>query len=131
MSLGKWSLGSIFLLAFTLGSPFPAPAEDPYEPGERTPVLLSSVRPGPSAMEWLFGFYQDVLEYNTIHRCPFYTTCSYFAKEQVEKRGFILGTLFFIDRYIYRENMAAFFLYPLKQNKDGIYKLNDDYFLEN
>ena len=127
----KGSFGLFFFLIFVLGSGLPAIAEEPFEPGERVPLLLSGAVAEPSVPDRLLDFYHNVLEYNTVHRCPFYTTCSYFAKEQIEKRGWILGTLCFIDRYVYRENLAAFALYPLQQNKDGIYKLNDDYFLEN
>lgn len=127
----RWRFGLLFFLIFVLGSGLPALAEEPFEPGETAPLLLSSAVTEPSVADRLVDFYQNVLKYNTIHRCLFYTTCSYFAKKQIEKRGWILGTLYFIDRYFYRENLSAFALYPLIQNKDGVYKLDDDYFLEN
>jgi len=124
-------LRSLFLLVFVFGSCLSALAEDPFEPGEREPILLSRPAPEPSVADRLLDFYHDSLEYNTIHRCIFHITCSDFARAQIKKRGWIVGTLYFIDRYVYRENLAAFGLYQLKQGKDGTYKLDDDYFLEN
>jgi putative component of membrane protein insertase Oxa1/YidC/SpoIIIJ protein YidD len=131
MTLAKGSFGSLFFFVCFLWTALPALAEEPFEPGEGTPPPLCQSIPGPSVATRLLDFYQNVLEYNTIHRCLFYTSCSHFAKEQVEKRGWVVGTLYFIDRYFYRENLTAFALYPLKKNKDGVYKLDDDYFLEN
>lgn len=127
----KGSFGSLFFLICFLLSGFPALAEEPFEPGERAPLLLSQPVAEPSVADRLVDLYHNVLEYNTIHRCLFHITCSNFAKEQIEKRGWILGTLYFMDRYFYRENLSAFALYPLVPDKEGIYRLNDDYFLEN
>ncbi len=76
-------------------------------------------------------FYHTKLEYNTIRRCPFLITCSNFAYMQIEKRGLLLGTLYFIDRHYYRENFDAFAIYPMKQNSEGIYKLDDNFYVEN
>jgi hypothetical protein len=103
--------------------------ERPFEIGEREITIISLERP--SVAENLVDFYQNVLQATSVSRCPFHTSCSYYAKEQVEAHGFVVGTLFFIDRYFYRENNGAYSLYPFKKNKDGVYKLDDDFYLQN
>ena len=37
--------------------------------------------------------------------------------------------LYFMDRYFYRENKKACEFYPLKRNAKGVYKLDDDFYL--
>jgi hypothetical protein len=122
--------GPFFFILATFFITVSVLAEEPFEPGECVTLLFSQPIPESNVTDSVFNFYQEVLSINTIHRCPFYISCSYFAKAQLEKRGFFLGFLFFIDRYFYRENLGAFALYPLKQNNVGIYKLDDDYFIQ-
>jgi putative component of membrane protein insertase Oxa1/YidC/SpoIIIJ protein YidD len=120
--------GGVMLLVF-LFIPGTAFAEDPYEPGER--IVIFRQEREESVTDVLVDFYQNVLSANTISRCPFHTSCSYYAQQQVDNHGWVIGALYFIDRYFYREHSAAFQFYPRKKNKDGVYKINDDWYLEN
>lgn len=54
----------------------------------------------------LIQLYQREIGDNTIHRCPFKTSCSSFLEESVTKYGRLKGFALFIDRYFYRENIA-------------------------
>ncbi len=77
----------------------------------------------------LIRIYQKKISPNsTIHRCPYKTSCSNFAYRCILERGFFVGILLFIDRYYYRENSGVPYRYPLYEDKEGILKLNDDYY---
>lgn len=74
--------------------------------------------------------YQRKQSENTIHRCAFHTSCSKFLPKAVERYGFPLGVVAFLDRYLIRENKSAYFHYNLKIRPDGVFRLDDDLFLE-
>jgi hypothetical protein len=113
---------TLMLLCFSLS------AEEPFEPGERR--IQFAEKKEESLTDNLMDFYQNVLSANSISRCPFHTSCSHFAQQQVETRGWLVGSLYFIDRYFFRENRGIHRLYPIVLNKEGEPKLNDDFYLE-
>lgn len=80
-------------------------------------------------LQWALNFYQEKQSNKTIHRCSFYISCSDYLPKALEIHGFPFGLFVFFDRYFYRENKAAFTYYPLKKRPDGVYKLDDEYFL--
>ncbi len=82
-----------------------------------------------SILDRALRLYQAGQSEKTIHRCPFKTSCSSFLIKALENHGFPLGLFAFIDRYLYRENKSAYFNYSLVKRSDGVYKLDDDYFL--
>jgi len=45
------------------------------------------------------------------------------------KYGLLPGICFFIDRNFYRENIASFYYYELRENNDGILKLDDSFYI--
>jgi len=75
------------------------------------------------------NIYQEKQSDKSIHRCAFYTSCSLFLTKAIKLHGFPVGILMFFDRYFFRENKQSFSLYSLKKRSDGVYKLDDEYFL--
>jgi hypothetical protein len=65
-----------------------------------------------------------------VNFCPFKTSCARFAYQVILHRGLFHGGLQFIDRYYYRKNPTASYLYPLVETEEGILKLDDDFFLK-
>lgn len=74
-------------------------------------------------------FYQNKISTKSINRCPFYISCSNYAYLAIEKHGLIIGICYFIDRNFYRENISCYYHYELRENKEGILKLDDSYYL--
>jgi putative component of membrane protein insertase Oxa1/YidC/SpoIIIJ protein YidD len=62
--------------------------------------------------------YQSKIGSQTIHRCPFETSCSSFFVAAIEKNGVLKGTALFIDRYFYREN------HKIPQNYEAVMRAN-------
>lgn len=133
----------IFAAAFCLvltALPVPAFSEESDAPWEAedlgSPRRGSAQRPQApaglfaSALDALLDIYQRGQSEKTVRRCAFYTSCSAFLPRAIDAYGFPIGFLAFFDRYLYRENKSAYALYPLKKRPDGVYKLDDDSFLE-
>lgn len=78
----------------------------------------------------LMKFYQTQISSKTLHRCPFKTTCSKYLYLSVKKQGFLLGTISFVDRFFYRENINSYHHYEKIETNKGVIKLNDDFFLK-
>jgi hypothetical protein len=77
----------------------------------------------------LIGFYQNNISTRSIDRCPFYISCSHYAYIAISKYGLFPGICFFIDRNFYRENITSFYYYELRENDDGILKLDDSFYI--
>lgn len=92
---------------------------------EKSPTLFSFFSDTAFKM---IKIYQKDISTKSIQRCPFKTSCSHFAYEAIERKGFI-GLCLFIDRYFYRENNNSFRKYKLIKEKNGFLKLDDDFYL--
>ena len=78
----------------------------------------------------LIHIYQKKISPNsTMARCPFKTSCSHFAYQSISDKGFLVGSLLFLDRYYYRENPSTPYNYPFYENDRGVLKINDDFYL--
>lgn len=86
-------------------------------------------KPGILLAHTFIGFYQKKISTQSISRCPFYISCSNYAYLAVRKYGLLPGICFFIDRNFYRENIASFYYYRLRENRNGILKLDDSLYL--
>ena len=74
---------------------------------------------------FLISAYQDNARTTSQSRCPFYISCSRFAKESIAVYG-IFGAFMFIDRYFYREHTAMRLYYSYRATPGGILKLDDE-----
>ena len=92
---------------------------------EKTHVmsLKAAKRPQVIVAEWLIGFYQSNLSTRSISRCPFQISCSVFTKEAIRKKGILLGTSMFIDRFYFREHSYSARHYELRTGASGKLKL--------
>lgn len=79
---------------------------------------------------WAIGLYQTRIGPRSVKRCPFYVSCSDFARLAVQRCGPIAGTAMFIDRNLYREHPMASAYYPLREDAAGALKLDDGFFLQ-
>lgn len=89
-----------------------------------------STRSGRPVIDRLLSAYRRSSGERTVDRCIFHTSCSAFFEEAVYDHGVLFGTMMFIDRNMYRENMDAYSLYTLQFRPDGVIEVNDDYYLE-
>ena len=87
------------------------------------------VKPSILCANMLIGFYQNKISTRSISRCPFCISCSNYAYLAINKYGLLLGICFFIDRNFYRENIASFYHYELRENDYGVLKLDDSFYL--
>lgn len=87
------------------------------------------IKPGILLAHTFIGFYQKKISTQSISRCPFYISCSNYAYLAVRKYGLLPGICFFIDRNFYRENIASFYYYQLRENAYGVLKLDDSFYL--
>lgn len=87
------------------------------------------VKPTVLCANILIGFYQNKISTRSISRCPFYISCSNYAYMAINKYGLLPGICFFIDRNFYRENIASFYHYELRENDYGILKLDDSFYI--
>jgi len=71
-----------------------------------------------SSLESANQLYQSKIGNQTIHRCPFETSCSKFLVAAIEKQGLFKGTALFLDRYFYREN------HRIPQNYEAVTRAN-------
>lgn len=108
---------------------------EPWEPGEENIYDLYQTNQQPPTTNFIFelldnsiSFYQKNIAQRSIHRCPFKTSCSVFAKTAISRYG-IVGLAMFLDRYYFRENKFAFLHYKRIEEKNGILKLDDSPFL--
>lgn len=101
-------------------------------PGEKAPVYPSSLTVKRSAAQDylgpLFRWYGQTSQEKSIHRCPFLISCSVYARRAIQEKGFLWGTVLFIDRYFYRENQEAYKHY-LRVERKGRILLDDSSFL--
>lgn len=109
---------------------------EPWDPiyvemGKRVEVSRAKKRPPVILAEWLIGFYQSKLSTRSISRCPFHTSCSVFAREAIRRKGILLGTSMFIDRFYFREHSHNARYYGLRTRTSGKLKLDDHFFLYN
>jgi len=109
-------------------------AEDaPWDFGsQQAPASAELTKPGTidsDILRALVNLYRDNEGKNSVHRCIFNVTCSHFAQLAVDKHGFVLGSIMFVDRYFYRENNDARLFYPLEREQDGTFRLDDDPFV--
>ncbi|MDP8237446.1 MAG: membrane protein insertion efficiency factor YidD [Candidatus Hatepunaea meridiana] len=103
-----------------------------FIPAADTILLSKAQAPGPyqTLALSLIELYQKHSSERSLHRCPFYTSCSNFASRSIVEYGLLSGTTRFFDRYYFRENFASSQNYPFKTKDDGVLKLDDDFFLE-
>ena len=103
-------------------------AENGFSPFENDtlPKFISS--PVDLLYDDLIGFYQTQISAKTIQRCPFYFSCSNYTKIAIHEYGSFLGLLYFIDRNLYRENIAMNRHYSLRK-KGRFLKYDDSYYL--
>jgi hypothetical protein len=80
-------------------------------------------------IDFLVSQYRSNKVDTSIHRCLFDVSCSHLAEVALKKRGILVGTLVFVDRYFYRENNQARELYPMVANKEGLYHFSDQFFV--
>lgn len=127
----------IAVLIFFAGAGFCHSQEIPWEKNDiKNPETAYVAEPDscPGAAEAVLGLLLDIYKKGqsdrTVSRCPFYSSCSQFLMTAVDRYGFPLGMLAFIDRYFYRENRFAFQKYSLRRRQNGVYKLDDEYYLE-
>jgi hypothetical protein len=122
----------VALLAFAIATPAqaqeavieawePEPAAPPPVKEERSPGF----RPLADLMDVFIQHYQHEIGPRSVSRCPFRTSCSAFARIAIEKYG-AFGVVFFVDRFLYRENVDAFRRYPWVIGPDGTIRLDDD-----
>ena len=78
----------------------------------------------------LIRLYQERISPASIGRCPFLVSCSNFAFRAIVRKGLVVGSIMFIDRFWYRENAAAFGCYGLARTDDGFLKIDDGEYLE-
>ncbi len=78
---------------------------------------------------FLIAGYQSNASTTSVHRCPYYLSCSNFALVTIKRYG-IVGFCMFIDRYFYRENAALRRYYPLRAKPDGTLKADDTFFTQ-
>jgi len=107
-----------------------------WEREDLTPIYSSFdstekfvVKPTILCANMLIGFYQSNISTRSISRCPFYISCSNYAYIAINKYGLLPGICFFIDRNFYRENIASFYHYELRENDYGILKLDDSFYI--
>jgi putative component of membrane protein insertase Oxa1/YidC/SpoIIIJ protein YidD len=77
----------------------------------------------------LIGFYQNRISGQSIRRCPYYISCSNYARIAIEEHGLLIGSLYFIDRNVYRENPGIWQNYPLSDAGERGLKLDDFFYL--
>jgi len=84
-------------------------------------------------MDWvlnrLISFYQQDVSTQSVSRCPFLISCSYYTHLAIDNHGFLVGILYFIDRNQYRENIEIRQHYFIKELTVGVLKLDDSFFL--
>ncbi|MDD4309966.1 MAG: hypothetical protein PHO32_06260, partial [Candidatus Cloacimonetes bacterium] len=56
-------------------------------------------------------------------------SCSNYAKQNIENKGFIPGLISFVDRHFYREHSAASTYYSWIIGSEGEMRLDDDFYL--
>jgi putative component of membrane protein insertase Oxa1/YidC/SpoIIIJ protein YidD len=78
---------------------------------------------------YLVDVYQDKISTQSVSRCPFYISCSNYLLQAIQQHGFLAGLLFFIDRNLYRENISSFYHYHLREDSNGVLKLDDNFYI--
>ncbi len=74
-------------------------------------------------------FYAKRISPASIPRCLFAESCSQYASRAIRTKGSLLGVLYFIDRYFYRENARSQNRYLRGRLGDGRWRLDDGFFL--
>jgi putative component of membrane protein insertase Oxa1/YidC/SpoIIIJ protein YidD len=108
----------------------PWEAEDLGLGGYLEPPILNPQTLAKTVSTELIRWYRQSLSTNSIQRCPFYPSCSFFAEEAIDQHGFLIGLCLFIDRNLYRENPQMYQFYNLVAVGEGVLKLDDRYFLD-
>lgn len=107
----------------------------PWEPEDIKPIyefnaeMEFKISPFAILADNLITYYQKKISPNSISRCPFYISCSNFADQAIDKFGLPMGILLFIDRNFYRENIAAFKHYELREDGSGRLRLDDSFYI--
>ena len=120
------------VLAVTLISPVLSAEEAPWDfagPNVPPATLTKPATLAGDLFKVLVNAYRDNGLKNSVPRCIFDVTCSHFAERAFSKYGGLVGTIVFIDRYFYRENDAARYLYPRAGEEDGTFRLDDGPFV--
>jgi hypothetical protein len=126
-----------FLLVFFGLSTVHGFPEEPWEPSEVHTIGCNSfafAAPKGGALEdialGMIRFYQTEVSPRSVKRCPFLISCSNFAATAIRDKGLLFGLVVFLDRYYYRENVAAFSLYKLVIVDGYTLKIDDREYLE-
>ena len=119
--------------SFTNNIEEPWEAEDiaTYSP-QNLETLLPREKPINPIVGMALGFYRKHVSAESIDRCPFVISCSYFAERAIRTHGFLSGIGLFVDRHFFREHPGASLYYGLQETMRGSrvkLKLNDSYFL--
>jgi putative component of membrane protein insertase Oxa1/YidC/SpoIIIJ protein YidD len=125
-------LVALMLLGLSGVCAFP---DETWEPSDIHPVgspvpAAAQVDVAQSIALDLIHLYQVRISPASISRCPFLVSCSNFALRAIARKGFVVGSVMFIDRFWYRENAAAFGCYELARTDDGFLKIDDGQYLE-
>ena len=107
-----------------------------WEPDDLYPIYASFdssgsyiKKPGILIASSLIGIYQKKISTQSLSRCPFYISCSNYALLAIKKYGLLIGMAFFVDRNCYRENIACWYYYELRENANGVLKLDDSFYI--
>ncbi len=122
----RW-VGAAWLLAgLVLGGQARADESDePWEPEpavvEATPVVEPpAFAPLREVASGAIGFYQRRIGPNSVSRCQYAVSCSRFAAGEIERHGLLVGLLYFLDRFYFREHTSA-----LAQHRDDVVRTPD------
>ena len=107
----------------------PWEAEDLLPPGPLAGAEAPQTSPFIALAGSLIGFYQKEIGPQSVSRCPFYISCSEFARRAILRHGFVLGLALYIDRNLYRENSTTHWYYPYRETGAGVLKLDDGFYL--
>lgn len=102
------------------------------EPWEKEDLLISNMVEPNIFLDYgvkMVELYQNKIATNSVSRCPYYTSCSYYTIHAIRQYGLLPGILFFIDRNLYRENQDVYKKYLFKTDKNDAMKINDDFFI--
>lgn len=121
-------LALAFALSLALSIEPARAQEEPFEPGDLAsePFVEEAprYRPVTDTLLAMVSLYREEVGPRSVRRCPFVVSCSTLAETELKERG-LLGLLVFLDRFFYRENLAARHHYPRRRAPDGALLLDD------
>lgn len=112
----------------------------PWSSSVQAPVVHSSLHPGSAAtredgfVDFAFSIYSKYITRIDGARCEHRPTCSRYAVEAIKTHGYVLGTLFTIDRLVRGSRSSTLRQLPVYKVEDGHHYFHDplqenDFFL--